>query len=223
VITASALTKTFGQTTALAAIDLSIERGECVALIGSARDGRATLMRILATLIPPSSGRIVVAGLDAVADVYRVRRLVAYAGSDPIPANRLRVVEYLRLVAGTHRQPSSAAAAAADLVGLTEDTSIATLPDGLRNRLPLAAAVAAGADVLLLDDVFRALDAPARDRVCEWLVAARERGTTIIVASSEESVAGLCQQTFILRGGRTVPRSEIARDRAARSEVLVGA
>ena len=79
-ITISALTKTFEHRTALAGVDLSIDRGGSVAVSGPDREGRATLMQLLATLIRPTSGTIVIGGLDAVTDVYRVRRLLAYAG-----------------------------------------------------------------------------------------------------------------------------------------------
>jgi ABC-type multidrug transport system ATPase subunit len=223
VIAISGLTKTFGQTRALEGVDLSIARGECVAVVGPAAGGRTALMRILATLVPPSSGRVVIGGLDAVGDVYRVRRLIAYAGAASIPANRLRVVEYLRLVAGTRRQPSSAANVAADLVGLNAEAPIEALSDGLRQRLPLAAALASAADVLLLDDGFRALDAADRDRVSEWLAGARERGTTIIVSAGDDDVPELCQRTVRLHAGRIVELPTGAGNPLGLSPELVGA
>jgi ABC-type multidrug transport system ATPase subunit len=223
VIVISGLTKTFGPTRELAGVDLSIARGECVAVVGPAAGGRTALMRILATLVPPSSGRIVIGGLDAVSDVYRVRRLIAHADTAPVPPNRLRVVEYLRLVAGARRQPSSAAKVAADLVGLNAEAPIETLGNGLRQRLPLAAALASAADVLLLDDAFRALDTADRDRVAEWLVGARERGTTIIVAAGNDDVPELCQRTVHLRDGRIVEQSAGTGDPVSRSSELVGA
>ena len=109
VITITGLTKTFEHRTALAGVDLSIERGGSVAVSGPDREGRTTLMQLLATLIRPTSGTIVIGGLDAVTEVYRVRRLLAYAGPTRILPNRLRVDEYLRFVAGARHQPSAAA------------------------------------------------------------------------------------------------------------------
>jgi len=75
VIAISGLTKTFEHRTTLAGVDLSIDRGGSVAVSGADREGRATLMQLLATLVRPTSGTIVIGGLDAVTDVYRVRRL----------------------------------------------------------------------------------------------------------------------------------------------------
>jgi ABC-type sulfate/molybdate transport systems ATPase subunit len=108
-------------------------------------------------------------------------------------------------------------------VGLNAEAPIETLGERLRQRLPLAAALASAADVLLLDDAFRALDAADRDRVSEWLVGARERGTTIIVAAGEDDVPEWCHRTVRLHAGRIVALSIAAGDSRGRSPELVGA
>jgi ABC-type multidrug transport system ATPase subunit len=201
VIAISGLTKTIEHRTAIAGVDLSIDRGGSVAVSGPDREGRTTLMQLLATLIRPTSGTIVIGGRDAVTDVYRVRRLLAYAGATRILPNRLRVDEYLRVVASARHQPSTAADSAANLVGLNRNAPIEAIADEARRRLTLAAAIASGAAVLLLDQAFDGLDAPVRNRVCEWLVDARHRGTVIVVAENEP-VAGLCDRNVVLREGR---------------------
>jgi ABC-type multidrug transport system ATPase subunit len=223
VITISGLTKTFEHRTPLAGIDLSIDRGESVAVSGPDREGRSTLMRLLATLIRPTSGTIAIGGFDAVADVYRVRRLLAYAGPTRILPYRLRVDEYLRFVAGARHQPAAAADIAADLVGLNRHAPIEAVADDDRGRLTLAAAIASGAAILLLDQAFDGLDTAARDRVCEWLVAAR-RGGTVLVVAENEAVAGLCDRNVTLRDGRILETSvEASPDQAAAARELVRA
>jgi ABC-type multidrug transport system ATPase subunit len=180
-------------------------------------------MQLLATLIRPTSGTIVIGGLDAVTDVYRVRRLLAYAGPTRVLPNRLRVDEYLRFVAGTRYQPSAGAGFAADLVGLDRNAPIEALADEARGRLTLAAAIAAGAGLLLLDQPFDSLDAATRDRVCEWLVAARQNGTTVIVSDTEH-VDGLCDRNVVLCDGRIVESAATAAlDQAVPRRELVGA
>ena len=197
-----------GDKTLLAEVDLTIGRGESVAVTGPDAAGRAVLMRILATLMPPSSGHLLIADVDAVADAYRVRRLVAYAGRDTIRANRLRVAEYLRFVAAARRQPPASAGAAAAAVGLAADAPIETLSGALQHRLALAAALVTGAHVLLLDDVLSALDPQARVRTSEWLNRAREQGTTIVASADEgEDLADVCQRTVRLDAGRIVDAS----------------
>ena len=112
---------------------------------------------------------------------------------------------------------------AADLVGLSRNAAIETLADDGRGRLGLAAAIAAGAGVMLLDQPFEGLDVPARDRICEWLVAAGQRGTTIIVAD-DENMTGLCNRTVVLCDGRIVESpSKSPVVRAVSSRELVGA
>ena len=223
-IAITGLTKTIDKATALAGIDLSVARGECVAIAGPEDGGRALLMRIMATLVPPSSGQVVIGGLDTMRDAYHVRRLIAYAGAAGVSANRLRVVEYLRLVANARRQPSAVADVAAVLVGVDGDAPIESLSEEARLRLPLAAALASSAEVLLLDDPFRVLDAPGRLAVSEWLVNARQRGTTVVVGASDEAVPALCERIVRVHTGRIVaPSAANAGEPRRLSRELVGA
>jgi ABC-type sulfate/molybdate transport systems ATPase subunit len=75
----------------------------------------------------------------------------------------------------------------------------------------------------LLDHAFDSLDAAARDRVCEWLVAARQNGTTVIVSDAEH-VDGLCDRNVVLCDGRIVESSaNAALDQAVPRRQLVGA
>ena len=66
-ITIRRVTKAFGATTALAGVDLEIGQGECLAIVGAHGSGRTTLLRILATLVRPTSGRVEINGIDIVA------------------------------------------------------------------------------------------------------------------------------------------------------------
>jgi ABC-type sulfate/molybdate transport systems ATPase subunit len=75
----------------------------------------------------------------------------------------------------------------------------------------------------LLDDAFRNLGGADRDRVSEWLIAACERGTTIIVAAGEDDVPEWCQRTVRLYAGRIVELATEAGDPPRRSPELVGA
>ena len=143
-ITISGLTKTLEHRTALAGVDLSIDPGESVAVSGPDREGRATLMQLLATLIRPTSGTIVIGGLDAVTEIYRVRRLLAYAGPTRILPNRLRVDEYLRL--SPARAISRPQGPASRRISWPDrHAPIEALANDVRRRLTLAAAIAAGA------------------------------------------------------------------------------
>src|ERR1700731_3307463 len=134
-ITVRQLTKAFGTTTALAGVDLEIGQGECLAIVGSHGSGRTTLLRILATLMRPTSGRVAINGLDIASDLFQARPLVAYAGHDLIDGNRLRVDEYLRFVASARKRPAASAESIAAIVGLDPCAPIATLAAAVQPRL----------------------------------------------------------------------------------------
>jgi ABC-type multidrug transport system ATPase subunit len=223
-ITIRRVTKAFGATTALAGVDLEIGQGEGLAMTGSPGSGRTTLLRILATLVRPTSGHVEINGIDIASDVFRVRPLVAYAGHDRVDGNRLRVGEHLRLVASARKRPVSSTAPIAALVGLDERAPIADLATDVQPRLALAAALTAAPAVLLLDEPFRLLDSGARAGLAHWLRAARDGGTTIVIAvSAVEEVSGICQRVARLEAGRVVELVASDRSAAASPAELVGA
>ena len=223
-ITIRRVTKAFGTTTALADVDLEIGQGECLALVGSRGSGRTTLLKILATLVRPTSGRVEINGIDIASDVFRVRPLVAYAGHDLIDGNRLRVDEYLRFVAAARKQPVSSAEAIAALVGLDARAPIAALAADVRPRLTLAAALIAAPPVLLLDEPLRVLATEARAGFSQWLANARDGGATIVMSASVGGdVSGACQRVVRLEAGRVVEVAVADQSPAAPPVELVGA
>jgi ABC-type multidrug transport system ATPase subunit len=218
------VTKVCGTTTALAGVDLEIGRGECLAIVGSPRSGGTTLLRIVATLVRPTSGRVEINGIDIASDVFRVRPLLAYAGHDRIDENRLRVDEYLRFVAAARKQPVSPAEPIAALVGLDARAPIAALAAEVQPRLALAAALIAAPAVLLLDDPLRVLESGARAGLMRWLAGARDRGTTIVMSASVgDDVSEVCQRVVRLEAGHVVEVAALQQSPAAPPAELVGA
>jgi len=199
------VTKVYGKTPALTGVDLEIGRGECLAIAGSRGSGRTTLLRIMATLVRPTSGRVAIDGIDIASDVFRVRPLVAYAGRDPIDGNRLRVDEYLRFVATARKQPASSVEPIAALVGLDVRAPIAALAADVQSRLALAAALIAAPAVLLLDEPLGVLESAARAGFLQWLADARRRGATIVMsASAGDDVSEVCPRVVRLDAGRVI-------------------
>src|SRR5437016_531843 len=95
IVDAIGLQKRFGAAVALAGVDVQVAPGECVGLVGTSGSGRSTLLRLLATLIRPSSGSIEIDGLDAVRKPYEVRGRLAYLGHSALPGHGLTASEYL--------------------------------------------------------------------------------------------------------------------------------
>ena len=216
--------KAWGTTPALAGVDLEIGRGECLAIAGSPGSGRTTLLRIVATLLAPTAGRVEINGIDVASDVFRVRPLVAYADHDRVDGNRLRVDEHLRLVAAARKQPVSSVDTIAALVGLDARAPIAALSGDVQPRLALAAALIAAPAVLLLDEPLRILEPGARAGLLPWLANARDRGITIVMsAGADDDMSEVCQRVVRLEAGRVVEMVGARPSPAAVPAELVGA
>jgi ABC-type multidrug transport system ATPase subunit len=201
---ATGLSKRFDATVAFAGVDLQAAAGECVGLVGPNGSGRSTLLKVLATLLRPSSGSLEVDGVDAARVPYEARRRLIYVG-DPVdlvvPGHGLTVREYLDFVASARRGRMSRTTIDDTLAraGLRDDADVDTLSAGTRRRVSLAAAFLLAPRVLLLDDPFAALDADARLTFSRWLCEVRDAGTTTIAALNDErDVRALCHRMLRL-------------------------
>jgi len=206
------------ETVSLRGVDLIVERGETVGLIGPTGSGKSTLLQHLNGLLRPQQGEVWVAGdpLSApTTDLRRVRRRVGllfqnpedqlfeqYAGDDVAfgPRNlglgRDEVRERVRR--------------AMEAVGLGferfKDRLTATLSQGERRRLALAGVLALAPEALILDEPTAGLDPRGRDELLDYLVRWRaERGGTIMLAShTMEDLARLADRIYVLAEGRIV-------------------
>jgi ABC-2 type transport system ATP-binding protein len=209
------MSKRFGPTVALDHLDLEVARGECLGLAGSNGGGRTTLLRILATLLCPSTGTVEIVGIDAVRRVHEARSHLAFVGEESLPGSGLRVREYLEFVHTARRSTADGTSRAVDAVleraGLQPDAPVDALSSGFRQRLALAGALLIEPDVLLLDDPVHAIDAATRSRFLEWLQEIRGQGTTILVAFSDQrDTNALCHRVVQLEAGHLVARGERA-------------
>src|SRR3954453_8610712 len=173
-VQALALTRTFkGGVEAVRAIDLSVARGEVFGFLGPNGAGKTTTVRMLCTLLPPTSGSASVAGVDVVADAPEVRRRIGVAlqeiGLDPVQSGR----ELLELQCGlygiTGADARKRAGELLELVGLTEaaDRRTKTYSGGMKRRLDLASALVHQPEVLFLDEPTTGLDPASRLTVWE--------------------------------------------------------
>jgi ABC-2 type transport system ATP-binding protein len=208
-----ALVRRFGRAVALDGIDLDVEDGESVALLGPNGSGRTTLLHILAALVPPTSGTVEIAGVDAARFPFEARANVMYVGADLPAADGLRVQEYLDFVRGARggratRGAGTTTMHAVERSALPAGASVLGLSTGLRKRLALAAALLVAPRVLLLDDPFASLDADARRRFLDWLTETRTAGTTILAAVNDaDDGQALCDSFLRMQQGRIVSRS----------------
>ena len=195
------LQKRFGTTVALSGVDLHAAEGECVGITGPNGSGRSTLLKLLATVLPPSSGSIDIDGIDAVRAPYAVRRRLAYVGDRDFAGHGLTASEYLDFILSARGLPHTRTACdgALSRAAVSGDADIDSLSAGNRRRVSLVAAFLAKPRLLLLDDPFSPLDADARLEFTRWLSEVRHAGTTIVTALNDErDVRALCQRVVRL-------------------------
>lgn len=208
-----------GRFPALAGVDLSIERGEIVAVEGPNGAGKTTLLRALAGLVPVTTGEAWVLGIDLRTARRRVRPRVGLLSQSGGLYDDLSVADNLRFWARAAGRPAAAAEVAMARLGLggrLSGVAVGALSTGQRRRCALAALVTRDSELWLLDEPHAGLDAEGRDVVDELVVLAAARGATVVVVSHErERAAGLATRTVTVAGGRVVTAEVDARHRRA--------
>jgi ABC-2 type transport system ATP-binding protein len=210
-IEARALTKNFGKVRALDGLDLTIAPGRIVAVLGPNGAGKTTFVRMVATILRPDSGRLVVGGHDAASAPEAVRRLIGLAGQSAAVEAMMTGAENLAMVArlyGAGRsQARRRAAAVLDQLDLTEagDRLVRTYSGGMRRRLDLGASLVGAPRLLLLDEPTTGLDPRSRIELWDAIRAMGASGTDILLTTQYLDEADqLAAQIVIIDGGRVI-------------------
>ena len=203
------LTHHYGHMLALDDLNLQIERGEIYGFVGPNGAGKTTTLRILAGLLEPTSGEVLLSGERLDTDGRAAQRLVGYMPDFFGVYDDLRVWEYLDFWARCHGLPAakrrSAVTGLLDLVDLTpkRDAFVQGLSRGMQQRLCLAQALVHDPPLLLLDEPASGLDPRARVELRELLRTLRDMGKTIVLSSHILSeLAEVCTTLGIIQGGR---------------------
>jgi len=221
VLEARHLTKSYGTTHALAGVDLTILRGESVAIMGASGSGKTTLLHVLAGIITPDSGTVSfqpsggspvdVAGLGESARSRLRRERFGFVFQQGLLIPELTAVENVALasmITGVKRADAVAHAAswlaALGLSGM-EDRRIGELSGGQAQRVAIARAQATGADLVFADEPTGALDSQTSHEVMDALLwSTTGQGRTLLVVTHDSEVAARCSRTVAVRDGRIV-------------------
>ncbi|MEW5987373.1 MAG: ABC transporter ATP-binding protein [Chloroflexota bacterium] len=211
------LTKRYNGLTALDDLNLSVEEGAVVGFIGPNGAGKTTTMRILTTLLKPTSGRAWVAGYSVTAEPRQVRRVIGYMPDTFGVYDDMKVWEYLDFFAACYDIPPAVRAHLVDdllaLVDLSHkrEEFVENLSRGMKQRLCLARTLAHDPQVLILDEPASGLDPRARIEMRELLRELKNMGKTIFFSSHILSeVADVCTSLAILEAGRLVAFGDVA-------------
>ncbi|HEX8969545.1 MAG TPA: ABC transporter ATP-binding protein [Chloroflexota bacterium] len=205
------LVRRFGPRAILNDLSFSVELGEAWGIAGANGSGKTVLLRLIASLDRPTTGRIIIHGYDTVRRARAVRDRIGYVPEEPMLYDGLSAEQYLQFVGRARGLGKQVRQVAVDtllqVVGLDEQRwrEVSAFSPGERRRLALASALVHEPDVLLLDDPLRGLDGFARLEQIEVLRELHRLGSTMIMtATRPEDVLEVCDTLAILRDGSLV-------------------
>jgi daunorubicin resistance ABC transporter ATP-binding subunit len=210
-ITVRGVEKTFGSVRALAGVDLTVDRGTVLALLGRNGAGKSTLVRILSTLLLPDGGSASIAGLDVIKRAHQVRSLIGLAGQaaavDPTLTGRENLELVGRLYGLPRREARMRAADVLERLSLTVagDRRVFTYSGGMRRRLDLGASLVGKPLVLIMDEPTTGLDPRTRVELWNFVDDLVREGTTVLLTTQYlEEADRLADRVAVLERGAVV-------------------
>lgn len=223
ILTTNALTRRFGELTAVNALTISVEGGEVFGLLGRNGAGKSTLIKMLTTLLPPSSGTATVGGYDIVRQAAHVRRVIGYVPQALSADGELTGYENLRVFARLYDIPHARreeriheALAFMDLTGAA-DKLVQSYSGGMIRRLEIAQSTLHRPRLLFLDEPTVGLDPVAREAVWEHIKRLRsDDGTTIVLTTHYmDEAEHLCTRVAVMRRGKVMALGRLDELKAA--------
>ncbi|MFL5681241.1 MAG: ABC transporter ATP-binding protein [Chloroflexota bacterium] len=217
IVTAHGLVKRYDRTLAVAGLDLAVEEGEIFGLVGPNGAGKTTTLRILATLLAPTSGEAEIAGVSVRRNPNAVRRVLGFMPDVFGVYDDMKVWEYLDFFARCYGIPAARRRRMiGDLLDLVDlghkrDSYVQGLSRGMQQRLCLAHTLVHDPQVLLLDEPASGLDPRARVELRELLRELRSLGKTILISSHIlPELEELCTSVAIVDRGQVLAQGRVA-------------
>jgi ABC-2 type transport system ATP-binding protein len=215
----------FGTVDAVAGVDLQVDAGQALGLLGRNGAGKSTTMRVLAGVVPPTSGRAEVAGHDVATEPLQAKRAVGYCPDVGGLVPRATPWEHLQLSARLRRldgwEPRARALLEQFDLGDVAHRVTAGFSHGMGRRLSVVLAALHEPEVLLLDEPFDGVDPLGVEATFTVVEDARARGAAVLVSTHLRDLAvEVCSEVAVLRGGvrvATVSADHMAGDEGARA------
>ena len=223
------LVRRFGAVRAVDGVDLEVRKGEIYGFLGPNGAGKTTVIRMLVTLLTPTSGRIMVAGYDVMREADQVRSRIGVALQEAALDNKQTGHELLRLQGQLYglnrREVAGRIAELSSLVDIGEamDRLIGTYSGGMKRRLDLAAALIHYPDVLFLDEPTTGLDPISRSRIWDEVrdINSKLDVTIFLTTQYLEEADALADRVGIIDQGRLAAEGAPAELKRARGADLI--
>jgi len=223
VIEVERLTKCYGELTAVRELSFAVQPGEVLGLVGPNGAGKTTTLRAMAGVIPPTQGKIRLAGFDLARDPLSAKRALAFVPDEPRLFDQLTAEQHLKFVARVYQVADAAARAPVLLaeLGLADKARAlpAELSRGMKQKLAVACALLHRPRALLFDEPLTGLD-PAGIRAMKQTLRQLARDGSALVLSSH--LLGLleevCTHVLIVKAGASVAHGTLGDVRARFAE-----
>jgi ABC-2 type transport system ATP-binding protein len=210
------LRKEYRNLTAVKDLSIDLEQGDIFGFIGPNGAGKTTTIKILATLLRPTSGRAFINGIDVTVDPERVRSIIGYMPDFFGVYDDIKVWEYLDFFAAAYKIPRPKRPGIIDDVleltdlSVKKEAYVEELSRGMKQRLCLAKTLVHDPKVLLLDEPASGLDPRARIEIKELLKELKNMGKTIIISSHIlPELADFCNKIGIIEQGELVVSGDV--------------
>lgn len=204
------LRKKFGHIWALNGVDLEIREGEIFCILGPNGAGKTTLVRILSTLLKPSSGEISVAEFTLPREDYKLKKLIGYMPQRPSLYEDLSARENIEFFLNLHfsnglkgktQNKIDQILEFVELKGRQDDL-ISTFSSGMKQRLSLACALVHQPKILFLDEPTSGVDPRLKRAFWDYFKKLQQEGTTIIITTHQLTDAENCDRLALMKNGK---------------------
>ena len=211
------LTKRYGDFTAVAGIDLTVQRGELFGLLGPNGAGKTTTLRMIAGILQPTAGTVLIGGVSLARDPVVAKSKLGFIPDRPFIYEKLTGTEFLRFVAGLYGQGGpdidrrgEEFLALFDLLDWKNEL-VESYSHGMRQKLIIASAFVHRPEVIVVDEPMVGLDPKAARLLKDLFRAYVEMGNTIVMSTHTLEVAEtLCDRVAIVQSGRIAAMGTMA-------------
>ncbi len=226
-IALESFSKRFGPITAVDGLSMAVNEGEVFGLIGPDGAGKTTTMRVIATAMTPTAGRVTVGGLDVTREPEAVKQMIGYMPQRFALYPDLTVLENLTFFADVFRSPRAERKALVDrLLGFARLTEFRNrraqnLSGGMQKKLALAATLMHRPRVLLLDEPTTGVDPVSRREFWDLLTQVHLDGVTIVISTPYLDEAERCTHVALMHQGRLVAHDSPTHLRTAMGAIVL--